>query len=241
MRHWITNGEAGIVSRGVPGSNPDVVGNVVYGSKGYLSTVGGYKIFLGKEQQPGPAPEATGAGDNWANFIQAVRSRKHSDLNAPVEEGAPSVVLIHLANISYRLGRTLHLDAATMTCKGDAEATGMFTRAAYRAPFIVPEKARTALGAVMPGFRPACDGRKPVARRRSAALQACGLCCMAPGGKNGGWPWPSRPRYLSKPALCVLPCCSALQSCVTSSSSAPGVPVTRPPFIPPAPISSPWS
>jgi predicted dehydrogenase len=140
VRHWITNGEAGVVSRGGPGSNPDVVGNVVYGSKGYMSTAGGYKIFLGKEQQPGPAPEATGAGDNWANFIQAVRSRKHSDLNAPVEEGAPSVVLIHLANISYRLGRTLNFDAATMTCKGDAEATRMFTRAAYRAPFVVPEK-----------------------------------------------------------------------------------------------------
>jgi predicted dehydrogenase len=140
VRHWISNGEAGIVSRGGPGSNPDVVGNIVYGSKGYLSTAGGYKVFLGKEQQPGPAPEAKGGGDNWANFIQAVRSRKHSDLNAPVEEGVPSVVLIHLANISYRLGRTLHFDAATMTCTGDADATRMFTRAAYRAPFVVPEK-----------------------------------------------------------------------------------------------------
>jgi predicted dehydrogenase len=140
VRHWISNGEAGIVSRGGPGSNPDVVGNIVYGSKGYLSTAGGYKVFLGKEQQAGPAPEAKGGGDNWANFIQAVRSRKHSDLNAPMEEGVPSVVLIHLANISYRLGRTLHFDAATMTCTGDAEATRMFTRAAYRAPFVVPEK-----------------------------------------------------------------------------------------------------
>jgi len=139
VRHWISNGEAGIVSRGGPGSNPDVVGNIVYGSKGYLSTAGGYKIFLGKEQQPGPAPTAGRGGDNWENFIQAVRSRKHSDLNAPMEEGVPSVVLIHLANISYRLGRTLNFDAATMTCKGDAEANRMFTRP-YRAPFVVPEK-----------------------------------------------------------------------------------------------------
>ncbi len=140
VRHWITNGEAGIVSRGGPNSNPDVVGNIVYGPQGYLSTAGGYKIFLGKEQQPGPAPEATRGGDNWANFIQAVRSRNHSDLNAPMEEGVPSVVLIHLANISYRLGRTLHFDAATMSCKDDPEANRMFTRAAYRVPFVVPEK-----------------------------------------------------------------------------------------------------
>ena len=72
--------------------------------------------------------------------IQAVRSRKYSDLNAPMEEGVPSVILIHLANISYRLGRTLHFDPATLTCTGDAEANRMFTRTAYRAPFVVPEK-----------------------------------------------------------------------------------------------------
>ena len=140
VRHWITNGEAGIGEEQMSGSNAGV-GNVVYGSKGYLSTAKpGYKIVLGKEHQPGPAPTADRQGDNWANFIQAVRSRKHSDLNAPIEEGMPSVILIHLANISYRLGRTLYFDAETLSCKDDAEANRMFTRAAYRAPFVVPEK-----------------------------------------------------------------------------------------------------
>jgi predicted dehydrogenase len=139
VRHWMTNGEGGILGQ----SDSTAVGNIVYGSKGYLSTAGGFKIFLGREQQPGPAPtprdRTAAAGDNWANFIQAVRSRKHSDLNAPMEEGAPSVILIHLANISYRLGRTLYFDANTMTCKGDPEANKMFTRN-YRAPFVVPAK-----------------------------------------------------------------------------------------------------
>ena len=73
VRHWMSNGEAGIISRGRPGSNPDVVGNIVYGSQGYLSTAEGFKIFLGKEQQPGPAPTARG-GDNWKNYIKAVRT-----------------------------------------------------------------------------------------------------------------------------------------------------------------------
>ncbi len=135
VRHWLTNGEADIPRR----SDSTAVGNIVYGSKGYLSTGNGFKIYLGKEQQPGPAPTANGGGNNWANFIEAVRSRKPSDLNAPVEEGAISVTLIHLGNISYRLGRTLHFDAATMTCKGDPEANRMFTRN-YRAPFVVPDK-----------------------------------------------------------------------------------------------------
>ena len=136
VRHWISNGEAGLGGRG---EASNAVGNIVYGSKGYLSTAGGFKIFLGREQQPGPVPAGGRRGDNWANFIQAVRSRKQSDLNAPMEEGAPSVILIHLANISYRLGRTLHFDAASMSCKGDPEANRMFTRN-YRKPFVVPEK-----------------------------------------------------------------------------------------------------
>lgn len=115
------------------------IGNIVYGSKGYLSTAKGYRIFLGKEEQPGPTPSNPERGDNWANFIKAVRSRKHSDLNAPIEEALPSVTLIHLANISYRLGRTLYFDSESMSCKGDAEANRMFKRT-YRAPFIVPER-----------------------------------------------------------------------------------------------------
>jgi predicted dehydrogenase len=136
VRHWLTNGEADIPHR----SDSTAVGNIVYGSRGYLSTAeGGFKIYLGKEKQPGPSPDEGGErGNNWANFIQAVRSRKPSDLNAPVQEGAISVTLIHLGNISYRLGRTLHFDAATMTCKDDPEANRMFTRD-YRAPFVVPQ------------------------------------------------------------------------------------------------------
>ena len=78
-------------------------------------------------------------GDNFVNFIDAMRSRKISDLHAEIQEGATSTVLIHLANISYRLGRTLNFDPATMLCVGDDEANRMFTRN-YRAPFVVPAK-----------------------------------------------------------------------------------------------------
>ena len=38
------------------------------------------------------------------NFIAAVRSRKTSELRAPVVEGHWSTLLVHMANISYRLG-----------------------------------------------------------------------------------------------------------------------------------------
>jgi predicted dehydrogenase len=134
VRHWMTNHEAGLGEK-----TPFSIGDVFYGSNGYLAVenYGRYYSFLGKEQKPGPT--ARRSGDHWGNFVQAVRSRKEEELNAPVTEGATSTVLVHLANISYRLGRTLQFDAKNWRCTGDEEATRMFTRQ-YRAPYVVPEK-----------------------------------------------------------------------------------------------------
>ena len=142
VRHWISNHEAGISEkRGGEGKvYPNTIGNVFYGSRGYMAIDGyrSYKTWLGEKQEPGPS--ATGDGDHFANFITAVRSRKRRDLAAEIEEGAASTVLIHLANLSYRLGRTIHFDPVTWSCTGDEEATAQFMRN-YRAPFIVPKLA----------------------------------------------------------------------------------------------------
>src|SRR5437660_7994108 len=46
-----------------------------------------------------------GGEDHFANFINAVRSRKHTDLNADILEGHLSSALCHTSNISYRLGK----------------------------------------------------------------------------------------------------------------------------------------
>ncbi len=134
VRHWISPHEAGI-QEGKPGNT---IGNQFYGSKGYLviDNYNKYYSFLGKDQQAGPT--ATARDEHWANFMDAVRSRKREDLNAEIEEGALSCNLVHLANISYRLGRTLHWDAKKLECINDDEANKMLTRA-YRAPFVVPK------------------------------------------------------------------------------------------------------
>jgi predicted dehydrogenase len=146
VRHWWTNNEAGIRIGGDDFSGPAkgvpmTVGNVFYGSKGYLAIDGNYanfKTYMGREQSPGP--EATQKfGNTFANFIDCVRSRKREDLRAEVEEAAISTTLVHLANISYRVGRTLHFDAKTYSCKGDPEANAMFTRPRYREGFVVPK------------------------------------------------------------------------------------------------------
>jgi predicted dehydrogenase len=147
VRHWISNNEAGIGERsdpqaGAAAGQPQTVGNIWYGSKGYMATGrGGWQTYMGQEQAPGAKTEAGAGVGGFVNFIDVVRSRKREDQLSEIEEGAISTMLIHLANISYRTGRTLNFDPATYTCKGDPEATAMFTRPQYRAPFEVPRVA----------------------------------------------------------------------------------------------------
>ncbi len=49
------------------------------------------------------------SGNHFANFLQAVRSRKPTDLAADILEGHQSTSLCHIANISYRLGESVPL------------------------------------------------------------------------------------------------------------------------------------
>jgi predicted dehydrogenase len=165
VRHWISNHEAGIGEPGWGGAVPEAIGNVntekskrpklgpnagdkntignaFYGSKGYLVMNGSdsYVTRLGPEQAPGPS--ASRGGNNWQNFIDCVRSRKKEDLNAPVEEGHISCTLVHLANASYRLGRSLMFDPENERVIGDDEANILLRDGdrGYREPYVVPEE-----------------------------------------------------------------------------------------------------
>jgi predicted dehydrogenase len=164
VRGWMTNHEAGIGteefgSSGVPpaglepahnrvaektlgpaSGKPGTIGNLYYGSKGYLaiSEYDSYKSFLGEDAQPGPASHIPLKHEHFVNFIECVRSRKRENLHAPIREGYLSTTLVHLANASYRLGRTIHFDPATETVVGDSEAAEML-KGTYRAPYLVPE------------------------------------------------------------------------------------------------------
>ncbi len=128
VRPWCTNLEDGAG-----------VGNIFYGSEGYMVIKGydKYEIFLGRDRTPGPSREK--GGDHFANFIACVRSRDASKLNAPVESAHLASALAHLGNISYRLGRVLSFDPVTESVKGDDEANRLLRRE-YRAPYVVPEQ-----------------------------------------------------------------------------------------------------
>jgi predicted dehydrogenase len=142
VRHWMSNHEAGINDRPPrEGQKPDsnTIGNIFYGEKGYMAIDGytKYSFFMGREAAAGPA--MTKGGSHFGNFFDAMRSRRKEDLTAEIEEGAASTVLVHLANISYRVGRTINFDPKTLTIMGDPEAAKLATRE-YRKPFVVPEK-----------------------------------------------------------------------------------------------------
>ena len=79
--------------------------------------------------------------NHFANFIDCVRSRKKEDLTAPAEEGHISATLVHLANVSHRLGRTLNFDPATEQVIGDQEANRLLRDEdrGYRSGFTIPE------------------------------------------------------------------------------------------------------
>ena len=60
----------------------------------------------------------------------------------PSRKGNISVGLMHLANASYRLGRTLHFNPDTQQVISDPEADALLRDGdrGYRAPFTVPEE-----------------------------------------------------------------------------------------------------
>ena len=72
----------------------------IVGSEGYLA---GGTIY---DPEGNEVQKLSGRNANhFDNFIQAVRSRKREELNAEITEGHTSTALVHVANISQRLGK----------------------------------------------------------------------------------------------------------------------------------------
>ena len=69
-----------------------------------------------------------GGAGHHQNFIDAVRSRKRSDLNADIEVGHLSASLCHMANTSYRLGKKATPDEIKATIGDNAEMMDSFNR-----------------------------------------------------------------------------------------------------------------
>jgi len=90
--------------RNLKTARPKRGSTLIVGTEGYLSGgAGGTSVYDGggKLVQKLSGPNE----DHFANFIKAVRSRKREDLNADINEGHISTAVVHVANLSQRLGK----------------------------------------------------------------------------------------------------------------------------------------
>jgi predicted dehydrogenase len=123
------------------GSQGQEVGNIFFGSEGWLEISGAtWKAFRRREKQPFAQSKDNERerATHWANFVEAIRSGKNSALHSDINEGHMSTSLCHLANISYRVGRSLRFNGEKEKF-GDSDADAFLSRN-YRKPYVVPEK-----------------------------------------------------------------------------------------------------
>jgi predicted dehydrogenase len=116
--------------RGLPKDNKykDAgVGVVFHGTEGYvvLSSYSGGAAFDKDGQR---VQKFEGGGNHFRNFLGAVRSRNHTELNADIEQGHLSSALCHLGNISFRLGEEVPFNAQSKSFGDNKEAVETFER-----------------------------------------------------------------------------------------------------------------
>jgi predicted dehydrogenase len=134
------------------------IGNLFYGDKGWLWIDGNgsewqsYTGPVGERNTKGPGssapPESAGGSDpnvltsiesgHYGNFIDAIRANDPKLLTCDALEGHLSSSLPHLANIAYRVGRSLQFDGSTEKFVNDKEADKLLTRE-YRKGFEIPK------------------------------------------------------------------------------------------------------
>jgi len=135
VRGLLTGPEAGL-----PVQKGNTVGNIFFGSDGWMWLGDGFQIYKGESSEKTLEEKDKGGEDgtvlHMKNFLSACRSRNVKDLNADIAIGATSAAFCHLANISYRTGRALQWDDAAKHFVNDAAADQLLTRN-YRAPYVV--------------------------------------------------------------------------------------------------------
>jgi predicted dehydrogenase len=132
VRTWCSNFEDDVFT-----------GNIFYGSDGIMLVSGyvRYKIILGegKDRKQGRWIDL---GDpqqaHVDNFLSAVRSRKTSDLNAPIASSRACCGLGHLCNIAFRTGEKVVFDAGSNRIEAPTQGES-FVKRDYRPEFSLPK------------------------------------------------------------------------------------------------------
>jgi hypothetical protein len=130
VRGRFTNDESGVG-----------VGNLFYARDGYYVESKGFVDHEGNpipiDDTKYPVPEEHGC---YENFLMAVQARDTGKVRGTALEGHIASAHCHLANIAYRLGRTINFDPRTEMVIGDDEASALLRRE-YHPDFAVTEAA----------------------------------------------------------------------------------------------------
>jgi predicted dehydrogenase len=126
------------------------IGNVFYGSDGYLELNGeNWKAFRKREEKPFADSSMKKQEDesllgstnaeHFTNFLDAIKSGDNKTLHCDIQEGFYSSAVPLLCNISYRVGRQLHFIGDKEKFANDPEADGLLS-SNYRNPYVVPKE-----------------------------------------------------------------------------------------------------
>ncbi len=101
-------------------AGPLGVANIWYGTTGYA--VGPtYASGVAFDYEGNELGKWSGGNDqqHFANFVKAIKSRNHLDLNLDIEDGHLSSALAHLGNVSWSLGETVSLGTRPNLAAGE--------------------------------------------------------------------------------------------------------------------------
>lgn len=105
------------------------IGIVIECEGGHV-TVPSYTRAIAFDKDGKQIKEWRGEESHYANFINAVRSRKHEDLHGDILEGHLSSALCHTGNISYVLGKKCAPDDIRENIKSDRDMSETLGRMA---------------------------------------------------------------------------------------------------------------
>ncbi len=115
--------------RGMDNFRGSRIGVVVQCEDGYFAAGdGGGWIYDNEGNRTDKQFSGGGGGSHHQNFIDAVRSRKLSDLNADIEKGHFSSGLCHMGNISHRLGQKMSTEEIRTAIADNPDMTDSFNR-----------------------------------------------------------------------------------------------------------------
>ena len=102
------------------------IGTVIQCENGYYAGGRGGGWIFDNDGKRVEQVEGDGGAGHVQNFLDAVRSRRSEDLNAPMQVGHMAALYCHLANMSYRLGRKVVTETGREAMQENGPARDQF-------------------------------------------------------------------------------------------------------------------